>query len=95
MITEVQVQFAKENPAWIPLETLSSNAKRYKVSKKIKDQKLILTLASHHVEDLVALLEDNPYKSYMYQHLNPIKYELLRQLNNLIATETNGKDSQS
>ena len=55
----------------------------------------MLTLASHHVEDLVALLEDNPYKSYMYQHLNPIKYELLRQLNNLIATETNGKDSQS
>ena len=65
------------------------------MSKKIKDQKLILTLASHHVEDLVALLEDNPYKSYMYQHLNPIKYELLRQLNNLIATETNRKDSQS
>ena len=22
VITEVQVQFAKENPAWIPLETL-------------------------------------------------------------------------
>ena len=65
------------------------------MSKKIKDQKLILTLAHNHIEDLVALLEDNPYKSYMYQHLNPIKYELLRQLNNLIATETNGKDSQS
>jgi len=65
------------------------------VSKKIKDQKLILILAHNHVEDLVALLEDNPYKSYMYQHLNPIKYELLRQLNNLIATENNGKNSQS
>ena len=65
------------------------------MSKKIKDQKLILTLAHNHVEDLVALLEDNPYKSYMYQHLNPIKYELLRQLNNLIATETNGKNGQS
>ena len=65
------------------------------MSKKIKDQKLILTLAHNHIEDLVALLEDNPYKAYMYQHLNPIKYELLRQLTNLIATETNGKDSQS
>ena len=65
------------------------------MSKKIEDQKLILTLASHHIEDLVALLEDNPYRPYIYQHLNPIKYELLRQLNNLIATETNGKDSQS
>ena len=65
------------------------------MSKKIKDQKLILTLASHHVEDLVALLEDNPYRPYIYQHLNPIKYELLRQLNNLIAAETNRKNSES
>ena len=57
--------------------------------KKIQDQKLILTFAHQHVEDLVALLEDNPYKSYMYQHLNPIKYELLRQLSNLNVTDTN------
>ena len=65
------------------------------MSKKIKDQKLRLILANQQVENLVALLEDNPYKPYLYQHLNPIKYEILRQLNNLIATETNGKDSQS
>ena len=65
------------------------------MSKKIEDQKLILTLAHHHVEDLVALLEDNPYKSYMYQHLNPIKYELLRQLTNLNATDSNRKQGQS
>jgi hypothetical protein len=57
------------------------------VSKKIQDQKLILTLAHQQVENLVALLEDNPYKSYMYQHLNPIKYELLRQLTNLNVTD--------
>ena len=63
--------------------------------KKIQDQKLILTLAHHHVEDLVALLEDNPYKSYIYRHLNPIKYELLRQLTNLNVTDTNGKQGQS
>jgi len=58
------------------------------VSKKIEDQKLILTLAHQQVENLVALLEDNPYKSYMYQHLNPIKYELLRQLTNLNVTDS-------
>ena len=65
------------------------------MSKKIEDPKLKLILAHQQVENLVALLEDNPYKPYLYQHLNPIKYEILRQLNNLIATETNGKDSQS
>jgi len=63
------------------------------VSKKIQDQKLILTLANQQVENLVALLEDNPYKPYLYQHLNPIKYEILRQLTNLNAA--NGKNSQS
>ena len=65
------------------------------MSKKIEDQKLILTLAHHHVEDLVALLEDNPYKSYMYQHLNPIKYELLRQITNLDATKPNKNNGKS
>ncbi len=63
------------------------------MSKKIQDQKLILTLANQQVENLVALLEDNPYKPYLYQHLNPIKYEILRQLTNLNAA--NGKNSQS
>ena len=65
------------------------------MSKKIEDQKLILILAHNHVEDLVALLEDNPYKSYMYQHLNPIKYELLRQLTNLNVTDPIRKQDQS
>ena len=58
------------------------------MSKKIQDQKLILILAHQQVDNLVSLLEDNPYKSYMYQHLNPIKYELLRQLTNLNVTNT-------
>ena len=65
------------------------------MSKKIQDQKLILTLAHQHIEDLVALLEDNPYKSYMYQHLNPIKYELLRQITNLDATKPNKNNGKS
>ena len=61
--------------------------------KKIQDQKLVLTLAHIQVENLVALLEDNPYKSYMYRHLSPIKYELLRQLSNLDATDSNNGKS--
>ena len=65
------------------------------MSKKIEDPKLRLILANQQVENLVALLEDNPYKSYMYQHLNPIKYELLRQLSNLNATDSNRKQGQS
>ena len=65
------------------------------MSKKIEDPKLKLILAHQQVENLVALLEDNPYKPYLYQHLNPIKYELLRQLTNLNVTDTNGKQGQS
>ena len=65
------------------------------MSKKIEDPKLKLILAHQQIENLVLLLEDNPYKSYIYQHLNPIKYELLRQLTNLNVTDTNGKQGQS
>jgi len=54
-----------------------------------KDQKLRLILANQQVETLIALLEDNPYKSYLYQHLNPIKYEILRQITNLNVTDPN------
>ena len=71
---EVQVQFAKENPAWIPLENTVSDAKRYKVSKKIEDPKLKLILAHQQIEKPGVITEDNPYSPYIYQHLNPIKY---------------------
>ena len=54
-----------------------------------KDQKLRLILANQQVETLIALFEDNPYKSYLYQHLNPIKYEILRQITNLNVTDPN------
>ena len=57
--------------------------------KKIEDEKLILTLAHQQVENLVSLLEDNPYRPYLYRFLTPIKYELLRQLSNLNVTDTN------
>jgi hypothetical protein len=47
-----------------------------------------LIAAQAHVESLVILLEDNPYKSYMYSNLNTIKWELHRQLTNLDATDS-------
>jgi len=39
-----------------------------------------LILAKYQVENIVCLIEGNPYEQYMFMHLNPIKYELERQL---------------
>jgi len=64
------------------------------VPKKIQDQKLILIFANQQVENLFSLLEDNPYQSYLYQNLNTVKYEILRQLSSLNAN-TNEKPGQS
>jgi len=47
--------------------------------------KLIASQA--HVESLVALLEDNPWKSYLFSHLLTIKWELHRQLTNIDFTD--------
>ena len=46
-----------------------------------------LVAAQAHVESLVTLLEDNPYRSYMYSNLNTIKWELHRQLTNIDVTD--------
>ena len=46
-----------------------------------------LIAAQAHVESLVALLEDNPWKSYLFRSLSTIKWELHRQLTNLDATD--------
>ena len=46
-----------------------------------------LVAAQAHVESLVILLEDNPYKSYMYSNLNTVKWELHRQLTNMDAAD--------
>jgi DNA polymerase/3'-5' exonuclease PolX len=43
-------------------------------------EKLIIALKK--VDDLVNLLEDNEWKSYLYRHLSTVKYELERQLHN-------------
>jgi len=50
----------------------------------MKKKKLIL--AQMQVDRLTELLEDNEYKTFLYQHLIPIKYELQRQLFNLTDT---------
>ena len=47
-----------------------------------------LVAAQAHVESLVTLLEENPWKSYLYSNLNTIKWELHRQLTNLDATDS-------
>ena len=54
--------------------------------KKLECEKTRLILALHQVNNLTQLLEDNEYKTFMYSHLIPIKYELQRQLNNLTNT---------
>jgi hypothetical protein len=46
----------------------------------------VLTIAIMQVDNLVTLLDGNPYKNYLYNHLSPIKYELDRQLTNLVTT---------
>ena len=61
--------------------------------KKIQDEQTKLILACYQVDNLVALLEDNSYKSYLYQHLTPIKYELHRQLTNLNVTDSIRKEN--
>lgn len=48
-----------------------------------------LIIALKKVDDLVNLLEDNEWKSYLYRHLSTVKYELERQLHNERAKEWN------
>ena len=48
--------------------------------------KLIVSLAQ--VDNLIKVLEDNPYGKYLQTHLYPVKYELERQLNNLLIVNT-------
>ena len=50
--------------------------------KKIEDPVFKLLPARHQVENVMKLIEDNPYEQYMFMHLNPVFYELERQLTN-------------
>ena len=48
--------------------------------KKIEDPVFKLLSAKYQVENVMKLIEDNPYEQYMYMHLNTVYYELERQL---------------
>jgi hypothetical protein len=50
------------------------------------DEQTKLILALHQVEGITGLTKDNPYKQFIFMHLNSIKCELERQLTNLTAT---------
>ena len=51
------------------------------------DRQTKLTLALYQVDNIIKLIEDNEYKQYMFMHLNPVYYELKRQLTNLSITD--------
>tara|TARA_B100000085_G_scaffold34885_1_gene28680 strand:+ start:101 stop:286 length:186 start_codon:yes stop_codon:yes gene_type:complete len=46
-----------------------------------------LILAKYQVENIIELIKDNEYRQYMFMHLNPVYYELERQLTNLSITD--------
>ena len=66
-------------------DELNINLEYYLESSPISAKTNLLLL---YVESLVILLEDNPYKSYMYSNLNTIKWELHRQLTKLMLLIT-------
>ena len=51
------------------------------------DKQTKLTLALYQVDNIIKLIEDNEYRQYMFMHLNPVYYELKRQLTNLSITD--------
>ncbi len=60
--------------------------------KKIKDERLILILALTQIDNVVKLTEDNEWKTFLYSHLSPVKYELERQLTNLNVYDATNKN---
>tara|TARA_R100000406_G_scaffold69265_1_gene49670 strand:+ start:140 stop:325 length:186 start_codon:yes stop_codon:yes gene_type:complete len=54
------------------------------------DEQTKLILALHQVDGIVGLTKDNPYRQFIFMHLNSVKCELERQLTNLsIADKIN------
>ena len=53
-----------------------------------------LILAKYQVENIIELIKDNEYRQYMFMHLNPVFYELERQLTNLSITDKIKKTNQ-
>jgi len=46
-----------------------------------------LILAKYQVENIIELTKDNEYKQFIFMHLNPVFYELERQLTNLTIAD--------
>lgn len=55
---------------------------------------LRLILAINQIDNITCLLEFNEFKTYLYNHLSPIKYELERQLTNLRISDNITKETQ-
>ena len=53
------------------------------MKKLDRDPEEILSIALAQVENLTILLEHNEYKTFLYNHLIPVKYELQRQRHRL------------
>jgi len=53
-----------------------------------------LILAKYQVENIIELIKDNEYRQYMFMHLNPVFYELERQLTNLAITDKIEKNEE-
>ena len=51
------------------------------------DRQTKLILAKYQVENIIELTKDNEYKQFIFMHLNPVYYELERQLTNLTITD--------
>jgi len=54
-----------------------------------------LILAKYQVENIIELIKDNEYRQYMFMHLNPVFYELERQLTNLTIADKMKKTNQN
>ena len=60
------------------------------------DEQTKLILAKYQVENIIELIKDNPYRQYMFMHLNPVYYELQRQLtNSVVADKIESNQSES
>ena len=63
--------------------------------KRIKDEQFLLLSAIQQVENIICLTEENEYKQFIYMHLNPVYYELKRQLTNLQEKKYNATTIQN
>ena len=53
----------------------------------VMDEKAKLMLALDQINSIIELIDGNEYQQYMFLHLNPVYYELERQLTNLTIAD--------